>query len=115
MAVVTIIVICMAMLFVLNYMFRLSVLSSFGSVYPHLPGCSTLGTQFEYWIEHITFGLLYVTFRQSSTKISYKRVPGFATDCTCGVWCGKLTTYLLHICPYFGCQVWNDSGIVSFT
>ena len=45
----------------------------------------------EYWIEHVSFGLLYVmlTF---PTRIFYRGVPGFATDCPCGVWCRGLTT-----------------------
>ena len=37
----------------------------------------------EYWIEHITFGLLYAMFR-FSTMIFYREVPGFATDWPCG-------------------------------
>ena len=44
---------------------------------------------FEYWIERVTLGLLYVIFR-FSTKVLNMGVPGFATDCPCGVWCRGL-------------------------
>ena len=37
------------------------------------------------------------------------RVPGFATDCPCGVWCCGWTTCLLYIAPLFLNLVWNDS------
>ena len=33
----------------------------------------------EYWIEHVTFGLLYVMFT-FPTRIFYRGVPGFAID-----------------------------------
>ena len=51
----------------------------------------------EYWIERLTIGLYYVRLI-SSTRISYRAVPGFATDCPCGVWCRGLTT-LYCWCP----------------
>ena len=55
----------------------------------------------EYWIEHVTIGLLYVmlTF---PTRMFYRGVPGFATDCPCGVWCRGLATFLLYVGPHFG-------------
>ena len=56
---------------------------------------------FEYWIEHVTFGLLCVMFT-FPTRIFYRGVPGFATDCPCGVWCSGLTTCLLYVGPLFG-------------
>ena len=34
----------------------------------------------EYWIKHVTFGRLYITFT-SPTRILYRRVPGCATGC----------------------------------
>ena len=49
---------------------------------------------FQYWIERVTFGLLYAMFR-FSTKIFYRGLPGFVTDCPCGVGCPGLTTCLL--------------------
>ena len=52
----------------------------------------------EYWIEHVSFGLLYVMFT-FPTRIFYRGVPGFATDCPCGVWCRGLTTCLLYVGP----------------
>ena len=60
----------------------------------------------EYWIEHVSVGLFYVMFTFPS-RIFYRGVPGFATDCPCGVWCCGLTTYLttyipLYVGPLFG-------------
>ena len=57
----------------------------------------TLDILFKYWIEHVTFGLLYVMFR-FPIRIFYKDVPGFATDC------------LLYVGPLLGNIAWNDSG-----
>ena len=45
----------------------------------------------EYWIEHVSFELLYAMFT-FSTRIFCRGVPGFATDCPCGVRCRGLTT-----------------------
>ena len=56
---------------------------------------------FEYWLQNVTFVLLYVMFR-FSTRIFYRGFPGFATDCPYGVWCRGLTTHLLYIGPLFG-------------
>ena len=33
--------------------------------------------------------------------LGYRVVPGFATDCACGVWCRGLTTCLLYVGPLF--------------
>ena len=55
----------------------------------------------EYWIEHVSFGLLWVMFT-FPTKIFYRGVPGFATNCPCGVWCRGLTTCPLYVGPRFG-------------
>ena len=52
----------------------------------------------EYRPEHVTFGLLGVIFKFPS-RIFCRRVPGFATDCPCGVWCRGLTTCLLYVGP----------------
>ena len=57
-----------------------------------------------YWIEHVTFGLLYVMFT-FPTRVFYRGIPGFAADCPCGVWCGGLTTCLLYVGPLFGSLV----------
>ena len=52
----------------------------------------------EYRPEHVTFGLPCVIFKFPS-RIFCRRVPGFATDCPCGVWCRGLTTCLLYVGP----------------
>ena len=52
----------------------------------------------EYRPEHVTLGLLCVIFKFPS-RIFCRRVPGFATDCPCGVWCRGLTTCLLYVGP----------------
>ena len=62
-------------------------------------------------IEHATFGLFYVMFR-FSTRIWYRGVLRFATDCPWGVWCRGLTTCPLYIGPLFGNLVWNESRFV---
>ena len=64
----------------------------------------------EYWIEYVTFGLLYVIFT-FPTRIFYRGVPGFATDRPCGVWCRGLTTCLLYVGPLFGNLVWMIVGL----
>ena len=51
----------------------------------------------EYWIEHVTFGLLYVMFT-FPTMIFYRGIPGLAIDCPCGVW----YLCLMHVGPRFG-------------
>ena len=50
----------------------------------------------EYRIQHGTIGPLNVTSRYS-TRIFYRGVSGFATDCPCGVWYRGLTTCLLYV------------------
>ena len=67
----------------------------------------------EYRIQH-TIGLLYATFIYS-TRIFYRGVSGFATDCPCGVWCRGLTTCLLYVGPLFGYLLLNNSWAVGLT
>ena len=55
---------------------------------------------------NITYGLRYVTV-VFAIKIFPSGVPGFATDCSCGVWYHGLTTGLLYISPRFRNQVLN--------
>ena len=55
----------------------------------------------EYWIEHVSFWLLYVMFT-FPTRIFYRGVPGFVTGCPCDVWCCGLTTCPLCVGPLFG-------------
>ena len=91
-----------AIIYFLNYTFRLSVTKYFSFC-----KCATpclflpLDILLEYWIEKVTFGFLYVMFA-FLTRISYKGVPGFANDCPCSVWCHGLTTCLLYVGPLFG-------------
>ena len=49
----------------------------------------------DYWIELVSFGLLYVMFT-FPTKIFYSGVPGLATECHYGVWCRVLVLYFLQ-------------------
>ena len=59
-------------------------------------------------------GLLYGMFR-FSTRIFCRGVPGFATNCSCGVWCRGLTICLPYVGQLFSILVWNDSGFVRLT
>ena len=112
---VTIIGSSMAILFILNYTFRLSVTNWFWFCKCAPPWIfPQLDIPFECWIERATFGLFYGMFRLS-TRIFYRGGPGFATDCPCGVWCCEITTCLMHVGPRFGNPVWNDCGFVSLT
>ena len=113
MIVVTIIRNFMSILFLLNYTFRLYVSKKFELCKRATPSMSPhLDILLEYWIEHVTFGLLYgiLTFPIS---IFYRGVPGFATDCACGVWCRWLTICLLYVDPLFGKLILNDSWFAS--
>ena len=113
MTIVTFIGICTAILVALNYTFRLSVTKWFWFC-----KCATawmfspLDILLEYWIEHVTFGLLYVIF-WFPTRIPYKGVPGFTTDCPCGVWWRGSTLCPLYVSLLFGNIVEIDSGFVS--
>ena len=97
--IVTIIGMFMAILFIMKYSFRLSVTKWFWFC-----ECATplifpaLDILLQYWVEHVTFGLHYVMFT-FLTRISYWGVPGFATDCHCGVWCRGITTCLIYDGP----------------
>ena len=67
---------------------------------------------FDYWIEHVTFGLVCVRFI-FSTRIYYRGVPDLATDCPCGVWCHGFITgscMLVHVLEIYSC-----SGFVNLT
>ena len=61
-----------------------------------------------------TFRLFYVMFT-FTTRIFYRGVPGFATDCPCSIWCLESTTCLLYVGPLFGNVVENDNGLVILT
>ena len=49
------------------------------------------------------------------TRIFYRGVSGFATDCPCGVWGRGLTTCPLYVGPLFGNLFINYSGVVGLT
>ena len=68
----------------------------------------------EYRIQHSTMGYLYVTSIYS-TRIFYRGVSGFATDCPGGVWCRGLITCLLYVGPLFGYLLLNYSWAVGLT
>ena len=78
----------MAIQYFLNYTFGFLCLRSFGSANAHLPGWvfPQLDILLEYWIEPVTFGLLYVMFT-FPTRIFYRGIPCFAADYHCGVLC----------------------------
>ena len=109
MMVVIIIVIFMAILFILNYTFRLFVSTS-GSANVHLPGF------LHPWTFSLNIGLnmlpsdSFMSFLDSLQI--YRGVSGFATDCPCGVWWRGLTTCLLYVGQLFGNLVRNDSRYV---
>ena len=82
-----------------------------------LPGMFlTLDVLLEYWIKLIVIGCLDGRFA-FSTRIFYREVLGFVTDCPCGV-CGRgLPTCFLYVSPIFGnhvlqeqlvCQSWHS-------
>ena len=68
----------------------------------------------EYWIQHGTIGPLCVTSRYSS-RIFYRGVSCFATDCPCGVWCRGLTISLLYIRSLLRNRFLTDSWAVGLT
>ena len=103
-----------AIFIILHYTFRFFVTSGSGSTHAHPWILLPLDIPFEYWIEHITFRLLCVMFR-FSTRIFYRGVPGFETDCPCGVWCRGLTTCPEYVGPPFGNLGWSNSRFVSLT
>ena len=90
-----------AILFILNYRVRLSVTKWFWFCKCRTPWMFPPLDILEYCIEHVTFGLLYAMFI-SPTRIFYRGVPGFATDCPCGVWRRGLTICPLYVGPLFG-------------
>ena len=63
--------------------------------------CTPFIIYIPYIIAAFFFGLLYVMFSLPS-RIFYRGVPGFATDCPWRVWCHGSTTCLLYVGPHFG-------------
>ena len=107
------ILISIAIIFLLNYAFSPFETKSFWFYKCKPPWMfPPMDIPFEYWILHVTFGLMCVMFR-FSTGIFCKGVSGFATDCPCGVWCRGLTTCILYVGSLFGNLVWFEL-IVDF-
>ena len=103
MMVVPITGIFMTTILILIYIYRLSITKQFWFCRCAPPWTFlSLGILFEYLIEHVTSGLLYVIFR-FPTRIFNRGFPGFATDCPCGVWCLGLTKYCFtfSIIPWY--------------
>ena len=100
--------------YILIYALGFLYISNSSSANAQLPGCFCSGHS--PWILdwNVSFGLLYGMFT-FPTRIFYRGVPGFATDCPCGVWCRGLTTCPLYVGPLFGNLVENHSVFVSLT
>ena len=101
MMVVTMVRIFMAIIYFLDYTFRLSVTKQFWFCKCVTPWMLLpLDISLQYWSEQVIFRLLYVmlTF---PTRIFYRGVADFATDCPCRVWCHGLTNYPLYVGPFF--------------
>ena len=97
MIVVTITGIFMVINYLLIYTLGFIYISNSGSANAQPPWMFLpLGILLECWIEHVSFGLIYVMFT-FPTSIFYRGVPGFATDCPCGVWCRGLNHFLVTI------------------
>ena len=73
----------------------------------------SLDIPFEYWIEHVPFGLLYVTFSFFTRR--RRGVPGFPTVCTYGIRYHGLTLTTCMLVHFFGNQVWTYTGFVICT
>ena len=97
--------------FMLWYGYKYHVTLCIGQLHP-ITVSRTVLFWCEYWIGHVTFGLLYFVLRVS-IRIFNSGVPGFVTDCPWGVWCNGLTTFLLYVGPLFINLVWNDTRFVS--
>ena len=101
MIVVTITGIFMAINYLLIYTLGFLYISNSGSADAQLPGCFCPWTFSLNIGLNMFLGLLYVMFTYP-TRIFYRGVPGFATDCPCGVWCRGLPTSPLYVGPLFG-------------
>ena len=93
------------LVFVLNNILTLGILHS--AIY-HRPGCFCPWKFFQ----NIRFNVVPL---DPFTRILYRGVSGFPTDCPCGIWCCGLTTCLLYIGPRFGNQLSNNSWAVGLT
>ena len=90
-------------------------ISNSGSANAQLPGCFCPRT-FSLNIGLNMFPLdSFMLCLHSLIGYFIRGVPGFATDCPCGVWCRGLTTCPLYVGPLFENLVYNDSRFVSLT
>ena len=93
---------CAKIHYFLVYILCFLYISYSGSANAQLPGC------FCPWIFSLNIGLnmfpldSFMSCLHSLTRILYRGVPGFATDCPCGVWCRGLTICPLYVGPLFG-------------
>ena len=108
MIVVTIIGIFLAITYLLIYTLGFLYISSSGSANAQLPGC------FHPWTFSLNIGLNMFLFdffmsclHSLLTRLFYRGVPGFATDCP---WINHLLQY---VGPLFGNLVENDSRFVN--
>ena len=88
-------------IFILNNKFRFSLTKYFLLCKCKYLDVSTPGHSpwISNWICYLGTRYLMVTF---PTRIFYREVPEFATDCPCGVWCRGWTTCLLYVGPLYG-------------
>ena len=87
-----------------------------------IPVCVSQGIGSQYNPAQMVRGLiramnnLYMNVTSSySTRIFYRGVSGFATGCTCGVWCRGLTTCLLYVGPLFRNRPLNNRSVEGLT
>ena len=95
------------LVFVLNNILILGILHS---PIAHLRRCFFPWTFFKNI--YGTIGPHYIP-SSNSTRVFYRGVSGFGTDCPCGVWCRGLTTCFLYISPLFGNRLLNNSWAVG--
>ena len=91
----------------LNYRFRLFETMQFRFCIRSPPGMLLPpDCLLEYRIEQLNIGPFHVRFI-FSTKIFYREVPGFASDCSWSVWCRVLTTWLMYIGLFLNSFKWQ--------
>ena len=68
----------------------------------------------EYRIQHGAIGP-FMSHLATELGTFCRGVSGFATDYPSDVWCGGLTTCLLHVGPLFGNRFLNTGGAIDLT
>ena len=92
-----------------NANLRFKNIDNFGSTMARFPA-SSLNLILEYWIEHVTRGLLDVNL---CPQLRYMRVAGFASDCICDICYNRFITCFLYVGPLLGNPVLNNNCFVS--